>query len=314
LVKKSNNHFGIKCKSNWAGGGVSHDDDAPGECFRTYKTAEDSYRDHSNYLRGNDRYASLFKLAPSDYKGWAYGLKKAGYATNPKYPQILIGNIERYNLHQYTMAALDEVPQFKSEDYQSDKEEPFVFDEAAYDSKHAINENTTSINGSKCVFVKKGTSLLAVATRQDIVLSKLMQLNDMEEEGLLQQDQLIFLEKKQEKGASDFYKVQPGETVYDVAQKNGIQLAYLLQYNHITRKTVLQPGSKIWLQPAKSDAEAATALPPANKATTQYHAVQAKEGLYSISRKYGVTVQQLKEWNNLSSDNLSIGQQLVVSK
>jgi len=76
LLKKSNNHFGIKCKSNWTGIGVSHDDDAIGECFRTYKDAEESYRDHSNFLRGNGRYASLFKLAPTDYKAWAKGLKK----------------------------------------------------------------------------------------------------------------------------------------------------------------------------------------------------------------------------------------------
>ena len=95
LVKKSNNHFGIKCKSNWTGGSVSHDDDASGECFRLYKTADDSYRDHSNFLRAGTRYSFLFKLDVRDYKGWAYGLKKAGYATNPAYPQILIKHIER---------------------------------------------------------------------------------------------------------------------------------------------------------------------------------------------------------------------------
>jgi flagellum-specific peptidoglycan hydrolase FlgJ len=112
LVKKSNNHFGIKCKSSWTAEGVSHDDDAPGECFRTYKDAEGSYRDHSNYLRGNERYAFLFKLDSRDYKGWAYGLKKAGYATNPRYPDILIRNIEENNLQQYTMVAVNDVPNF----------------------------------------------------------------------------------------------------------------------------------------------------------------------------------------------------------
>jgi flagellum-specific peptidoglycan hydrolase FlgJ len=106
LLKKSNNHFGIKCKSTWSGNGVSHDDDAVGECFRTYKTAEESYRDHSNFLRGSERYSVLFQLDPADYKGWAHGLKKAGYATNPKYPAILIKSIERYNLQQYTLTTL----------------------------------------------------------------------------------------------------------------------------------------------------------------------------------------------------------------
>ena len=86
LVKKSNNHFGIKCKGTWTAETVYHDDDAAGECFRSYKDAEASYRDHSNYLRGTDRYAFLFTLQPTDYKGWAKGLRKAGYATNPKYP------------------------------------------------------------------------------------------------------------------------------------------------------------------------------------------------------------------------------------
>ena len=122
LVKKSNNHFGIKCKSNWTAASVTHDDDASGECFRSYKTADDSYRDHSNFLRGGDRYAFLFSIDVRDYKAWAYGLKKAGYATNPGYPQILIKHIEQYNLQQYTLIAADEVPKFEPGNYQDDKE------------------------------------------------------------------------------------------------------------------------------------------------------------------------------------------------
>ena len=90
LVKRSNNHFGIKCKSNWTGESVKHTDDAPNECFRKYDNPLDSYRDHSDFLKTRAHYAPLFKLDATDYEGWAYGLKKAGYATNPKYPQILI--------------------------------------------------------------------------------------------------------------------------------------------------------------------------------------------------------------------------------
>lgn len=99
LAKKSNNHFGIKCKKNWEGERVYYDDDAPQECFRKYEKVEDSYSDHAVFLTSSLRYADLFKLKRDDYKGWAHGLKKAGYATNPKYPQILIGLIERYELH-----------------------------------------------------------------------------------------------------------------------------------------------------------------------------------------------------------------------
>src|SRR5215470_14733042 len=106
LVRKSNNHFGIKCKDDWRGPSVSHDDDARGECFRKYDAPEQSYKDHSDFLKTRSNYASLFKLDPTDYEGWAYGLKKAGYATNPKYAQILIKLIQDYNLEDYTLIAL----------------------------------------------------------------------------------------------------------------------------------------------------------------------------------------------------------------
>ena len=90
LVRKSNNHFGIKCKASWTGESVTHDDDLRGECFRKYDDPIDSYRDHSDFLKTGTRYASLFDLDPLDYRDWAYGLKRVGYATNPKYPVILI--------------------------------------------------------------------------------------------------------------------------------------------------------------------------------------------------------------------------------
>ena len=106
LVRRSNNHFGLKCKSEWTGMTVKHTDDAPNECFRKYESSKDSYKDQSNYLKKSPRYASLFELDPTDYKAWAFGLKKAGYATNPKYSQVLIKLIEEYDLQDYTMIAL----------------------------------------------------------------------------------------------------------------------------------------------------------------------------------------------------------------
>ena len=103
LALKSNNHFGIKCHKGWKGHSVSHDDDAIGECFRKYDDPEKSYEDHSKFLTSRKRYASLFTLHPTDFTGWAYGLKKAGYATDPRYPQKLISIINKYNLHQYDL-------------------------------------------------------------------------------------------------------------------------------------------------------------------------------------------------------------------
>ena len=321
LVKKSNNHFGIKCKSSWNAEGVSHDDDAPGECFRTYKDAEGSYRDHSNYLRGNDRYAFLFKLDPRDYKAWAYGLKKAGYATNPKYPDILIKNIEQNNLQQYTMVAVNDVPIFDASKYQSDPEDK-AFAELIKGKGSTDNTQPTvsnipkekiNINGSKAVYETKGRSLLAIATENNINLNKLLDYNDMEKDGLLEEDQFIFLEKKSKEGTTDFYVVQSNETLYDVAQKNGIRLQNLYEYNGLKGDEKIFSGSKLNLKPtSKEQPVLVKELPKIN--TTKLYAVQPREGLYAISKKYGVTVAQLKEWNNLTDDNLRVGQELIVSK
>jgi LysM repeat protein len=106
LVLRSNNHFGIKCKSNWTGGRAYHDDDATGECFRKYNNARESWRDHSDFLRSQPRYASLFLLDPADYEGWARGLKASGYATDPKYPEKLVRYIETYRLNEHSLAAI----------------------------------------------------------------------------------------------------------------------------------------------------------------------------------------------------------------
>ena len=319
LVKKSNNHFGIKCKSNWTGPGVTHDDDAIGECFRSYKDAEESFRDHSNFLRGSERYSGLFILNPADYKGWARGLKKAGYATNPKYPDILIKNIELYNLQQYSLAAVDEMPQFETNKNANEKEDVVgkVVSETATRNELSISAeftgNVTTINGSKCMLAAKGTSLLAIATQNNIPLSKLLSFNDLTTDGLLARHQLIYLQRKQEIGAQEFYSTQQGETLYDVAQKQGIQLQNLLAYNGLLLQDELQSGTQLNLQHSKT-AVAANIVKVATDTKTITHLVQPKEGLYTISKKYNVTVTQLKEWNNLTGNNLSIGQQLIVAK
>ena len=322
LVKKSNNHFGIKCKTSWTGEGVSHDDDAAGECFRSYKDAEASYRDHSNYLRGTDRYASLFKLNPTDYKGWARGLKKAGYATNPKYPDILIKNIEQYNLQQYSLEAANDVPKIETDKYEDDKEPPAIkpAEESTLtevDTKVSVTGNF--INEHKYINATKGTSLLAIATENDIDLSKLLAFNDLEKDGILINDQIIFLQKKSKIGDKDFYIIQEGESLYDVAQKNGIQLMPLLSYNQLTQTTVVTVGTKLYLKPSAETQQAGAIKEAAESTSTinttaKTHSVQPREGLYSIAKKYKVSVQQLREWNNLNTDDLQIGQQLIVSK
>lgn len=354
LLKASNNHFGIKCKSTWTAETVSHDDDAPGECFRKYPSAADSYRDHSNFLRGNSRYDFLFKLDPSDYKGWAYGLRKAGYATNPRYPQILIKNIEKHHLEQYTDAAIDEIPVFDGSKYANEPVPHSIATLPAPDESKAIDgpakfsfasstisdtpkdENNlasqpvalprdeptdfvkpgnVTINGLKALYVPKGTSLLAIASENRLNLAKLLAFNDLTKDGILDKSQYIFLQKKQKEGSTDFCIAQEGETMYDIAQRNGVILQNLYSYNQFAPGEYLDKGAKIFLRPgvakelSDTDTKAQTA-----SLKMSIHEVLPKENLYSISRKYGVSVDQLKSWNNLVSDHLQIGQQLIISK
>ena len=325
LLKESNNHFGIKCKSTWTSEVVYHDDDARGECFRKYKSAEDSYRDHSNFLRGNDRYAFLFNLDPSDYKAWAYGLRKAGYATNPKYPQILIKAIQDYNLEQYTDEALNQVPHFDAAQYADDTQNDSATDVVQKDPVPGEPINLT-INGSKALLVSKGTSLLAIATEHNINLEKLLSINDLNNDGLLQKDQYIFLEKKQKQGQQDFCISQANETLYDISQKYGVILENLYAYNHLTANDYLVAGTKVYLKPQMDFQQIATANDhpqivqvknydqSSESPNSNTYTVHPHESLYGISKKYGVSVDDLRRWNHLTSNNLQIGQQLIISK
>lgn len=317
LVKRSNNHFGIKCKGSWTGESVTHDDDAVGECFRAYTNADESYRDHSDFLRVNKRYSSLFSLDPADYAGWAKGLKKAGYATNPRYPDLLIKYIEQYNLQEYSLLVINKLPEMdlaktigESNTPPAEIKEDKTTSEITHSDVGVAAATLTSINKVKCFFAKKGTSLLLIANNNNISLSKLMDFNDMTEEGILSKDQYIYLNKKQKTGEKEFYLLQAGETLQDVAQKNGIQLKYLLEYNNLTVGTKLNVNSKLYLQPLdKANIAISSALQNA-----KVHKVEPKEGLYGIARKYNVTVQQLKEWNKLETDDLQIGQEIIVTK
>ena len=323
LVKKSNNHFGIKCKSTWTGMSVSHTDDAPNECFRKYNTAEESYQDHSNYLYNTSRYASLFKLASTDYKGWAYGLKKAGYATNPRYPEILISNIEKYNLQQYNFETdpfgqsadvgivTAEPTSEKSTRTETEAstvavaKEPNVFKKLFANRKNKSNQY---FNKLVAVMVFKGKSLLAIATENDLPLVKLLEYNDLETDGLLAEDQWIYLERKHKEGNRDNYTAIENETLYNISQNNGVQLAMLAAYNNMATTVVVKSGTRINLRPGLSAVAAKT------EEVRRIHEVQPKEGLYSIAKKYNVSVDEIKEWNLLESNDLKMGQQLIIAK
>ncbi len=210
LARKSNNHFGIKCGGDWTGRTVSHDDDARGECFRAYKHPKESYEDHSKFLAGRPRYAGLFKLSITDYKGWARGLKKAGYATNPRYADQLIGIIELYDLHRY-----DTKDGLKWMKQNPNPHHPYV------------------ANGLLYIVVRAGDSWKSISKEFDISQSKLRKYNDLYKGYALQEGDILYLEKKNRKAPKDHivHVLRSGESMYTVAQKYGIRLKNLYKLN-----------------------------------------------------------------------------------
>lgn len=320
LVKKSNNHFGIKCKSDWKGASVSHDDDARGECFRKYDDPIDSYKDHSDFLKTRSHYASLFQLDPADYEAWAYGLKKAGYATNPKYPQLLIKLIRDYNLQDYSLIALGKKTAPEEVVVTSNERTAVTAPVAAAPVK-TYPSGVFRINETKVIFITAGTSYLVVAQEHHLPLARLFDFNDMQPAEAAAKDHLLYLQRKRKTGASEEHIVQPGETVWDIAQAEGIRLESLLAFNYLRADVNPSPGRKIYLQGAAkqtvfAENETPETKPEAVQAVNRYgvHTVEQKETLYAISKKYGVTVQNLVEWNALDDTDLKQGQQLRINK
>ncbi|HTH30277.1 MAG TPA: glucosaminidase domain-containing protein [Lacibacter sp.] len=282
LVKKSNNHFGIKCKETWTGPSVSHDDDAPGECFRKYENPEQSYVDHSDFLRTRKHYNFLFGLDPADYKAWAFGLKKAGYATNPAYPQMLIKYIEKYNLNDYSLIALGKKQSTdpiiaKKEQPVTIAVQPPVVQTTVQQSSDILKEEIKKpvvkypsgefrINETKVVYATKGTSFLVLAQQYNVPLKWLFDFNDLKETEALEKDQLVFLQRKRRTGANQFHVVATGETLYDIAQAHGIRLDALLQLNYLPVNKQPAPGEQLYLQ---SPATAAPKLIDASHFTKQ---------------------------------------------
>jgi LysM repeat protein len=237
----------------------------------------------------------------------------------------LIKYIEDNNLEQYTDVALNDVPHFDDTQYADDKENDSSQDVVKLDPVPGQPINVT-INGSKALLVSKGTSLLAVATEHNINLEKLLTINDLTSDGLLQKDQYVFLEKKQKQGQQDFCVAEPNETLYDISQKYGVVLENLYTYNNLSANDYIVAGTKIYLKPdgplkqvasadekphviqAKNDVQTDA---PENTIT---YTVHPRESLYGISKKYGVTVDDIKKWNHLKSENLQVGQQLIISK
>jgi LysM repeat protein len=259
LSKKSNNHFGIKCGKSWKGGEYyKWDDDPQKSCFRVYESAEESYVDHTDFLMNGRRYAFLFEYGRQEYKKWAKGLRKAGYATDPRYPDKLIHSIEKYNLTQYDLetglisfntkesAESSNLPIFSSTGKLRDKPRSFFF--------KIYKAGLYKENGSTYAISRKGESALAVAKRFGIPYKRFLKFNDLKDGDLLINYQPTFIQPKKSvyRGDEAYYKVNKDITMYEIAQCFGIKLSNLLTRNLMLEGEEPLNGEKIYLK-EKSD-------------------------------------------------------------
>ena len=210
LARRSNNHFGIKCGGSWKGRSVRANDDAPNECFRAYKSPKDSYRDHSKFLSSGARYAFLFRLKITDYKGWAHGLKKAGYATDPRYAYRLINIIELYDLDEY------------------DKKGGLKWME-----RHPNPHQTYLANGLVYVIARRGDTFKSLGDELDISKKKLRKYNELPKDYVFKGGEIIYLKEKQKRAAKDYivHVVRQGDSMYSISQQYGIRLKNLYKMN-----------------------------------------------------------------------------------
>ncbi|MEZ4740563.1 MAG: glucosaminidase domain-containing protein [Flavobacteriales bacterium] len=255
LAREGNNHFGIKCTPDWTGGRTYHDDDKKDDCFRKYKNAEQSYEDHAKFLQ-RSRYAFLFELEPTDYKGWAKGLKKAGYATDPAYPQKLISLIERYHLNDLDKG-IDVKYKPSSSGSTASKPQPRRKAGRTNASDGVITVGAgravDSFEGRiKYVRAKEGDTFLKLADDLEMTHGMLARWNDMDKDASLHAGQMIFIQPKRNVSkTSASHTAKEGESLWDVSQQYGVKLARLAKYNNVSQDAKLKAGQRVHLQKPK---------------------------------------------------------------
>ncbi len=242
LAVKGNNHFGIKCHG-WKGKKIYHDDDAKGECFRKYKSAYESYIDHSEFLMHTPRYRFLFDLDPDDYKGWAKGLKKAGYATSPRYATMLIKIIEDNELYVYDSGNA----RVKRKRERNDKAQ------SESDFSVSVDRRVKERNRVEYIEVKKGDTFESLQEEFDLLPFELFSYNNLPKGAGLYPGQELYLQPKRNRAerGNDIHVVQEGETMYSISQKYAVKLNKLYKRNHMDPADELQPGETIWLRKRK---------------------------------------------------------------
>lgn len=254
LAINANNHFGIKCHKNWKGKSYFKDDDEKNECFRVYENASESFKDHSDFLRSRERYAFLFFFNISDYKSWAYGLKEAGYATNPKYPELIIKIIEDHKLFNIDNECINSPLMAKTDINE------IGFKNAIDDSDDfeaiTIGNNNRKIylnNRVQFIFAKKGDTFFSIAGDFEVKPNEIIRYNDFDKNYSIKPGERIYIKPKRRRGYAEYHLVRKNETMLQISQLYGIKLRLLYKKNRMKEGTKPDTGQKLWLKKKKPE-------------------------------------------------------------
>jgi LysM repeat protein len=250
LAYKSNNHFGIKCHKNWDGDKVYHDDDKADECFRKYDSPEDSYRDHTDFITHMKRYSNLFEYKSDNYKKWAKGLKKAGYATSRTYDKDLIKIIEENELYRLDDGDYSNFALKKPKKINKGQDENFMVDI----KRRKVFER----NRIKYIIAEQGDDYDKITKEMDLFSWQLRRYNELQKDSMIVPGQILYIQPKRWSAeiGNDYHFVKEGETMYSISQLYGMKLKKLYRKNRMEFGKEPETGQKLWLRkrkPAKEE-------------------------------------------------------------
>jgi LysM repeat protein len=262
LAREANNHFGIKCHDNWKGATIKHNDNKRNECFRKYNKPEESFYDHSDFLKSVPRYSFLFSYNSNDYKSWAYGLKKAGYATNPDYANMLIRTIEENNLWNYdhgtTEAKIpvrvnDTVKSTVKTNSPGSAEKTIRLQGSVNTAVPAVIPRVRENNRIQYIIVRDGETREKLENEFQLLKWELARYNELATDFQPKAGQILYLQPKRDKAepGKEYYTTIEGDTMYEISQRYGIKLKKLYELNRMAEGTEPAPGDKIWLRSFK---------------------------------------------------------------
>ncbi len=291
LATEGNNHFGIKCHKDWKGKSMRYDDDAKGECFRVYDSADESFQDHSDFLRYRDRYKFLFDLKTTDYKGWAYGLKKAGYATDPNYPAKLIKYIEDYKLYEYDTMTSEEAERF----VQTAEAEAGV---AVGGSKVDSDKKTAAVGKDKAKKDRKARRARKKRAKEvsetEVIPASPLSLEEpmrIDKNGLEVFSFSLTREAYSRNGVPFITSVE-GETYSSIAASYHLYLNELLRFNDLAHSEELLPGTVVYLQAKKNQTA---------KGLDKYIVGEDGESLRDICQRFAVKMSSVMKMNGFTA-------------